>query len=69
MQAECILTQQKQKLEIAVKEKQVLKSLLTQDQVAEVQSGILVATLSGHRLKLDDEIKGTVLLLSPLCGG
>jgi hypothetical protein len=70
MQTECILTPQKQKLEIVVKEKQILKSLLTQAQIGEVESGKLVATLStGQKVKLDDEVKGTVLMLTPLCGG
>lgn len=70
MQAECILAPQKQKLEIVVKEKQILKSLLTQEQIGDVQSGKLIATLStGQKVKLDDEVKGTVLMLTPLCGG
>lgn len=70
MQTECILAPQRQKLEIVVKEKQILKSLLTQDQIGDVQSGKLVATLStGQKVKLDDEIRGTVLMLTPLCGG
>ena len=68
MQAECILDQQK--LEIVVKEKQVLKSLLTQEQIGDVQSGKLVTRLStGQKVMLDDEVKGTVLMMSPLCGG
>ena len=70
MQAECILAPPKQKLEIVVKEKQILKSLLTQEQIGEVESGKLVATLStGQKVKLDDEVKGTVLMLTPLCAG
>lgn len=70
MQTECILESPKQKLEIEIKEKQVLKSLLSQEQVGEFQSGKLVATLStGQKLKLEDEVRGTVLLLTPLCGG
>jgi hypothetical protein len=70
MKTECILAPQKQKLEIVVKEKQMLKSLLTQEQIGEVESGKLVATLStGQKVKLDDEVKGTVLMLTPLCGG
>ncbi len=70
MQAECILVPQKQKFEIVVKEKQTLKSLLTQDQIGDVQSGKLVTMLStGQKVKLDDEMSGTVLMLTPLCGG
>jgi hypothetical protein len=70
MQTECILAPQKQKLEIVVKEKQILKSLLTQEQIGDVQSGKLVATLStGQKVKLDDEVRGTVLMLTPLYGG
>ena len=69
MRAECIL-EQRQKLEIEVKEIQILKSLLTQEQIVEFQSGKLVATsLTGQKLKLDDEVNGTVLILTPLCGG
>ena len=70
MKTECILEQKKQKLEIDVKEKKVLESLLTQEQVGELKSGKLVARLStGQKLKLDDEVRGTVLLLTPMCGG
>ena len=70
MQAECILVPQKQKIEIVLKEKQILKNLLTQDQIGDVQSGKLVTMLStGQKVKLDDEMSGTVLMLTPLCGG
>lgn len=70
MKAEYVLKPQKQKLEIEVKEKQVLESLLTQEQVGELKSGKLIAMLStGQKLKSEDEVKGTVLLLTPLCGG
>lgn len=70
MQSECVLAPQKQKVEILVKEKQPLKSLLTQEQIGDVQSGKLVVMLStGQKMKLDDEVKGTVLMLTPLCGG
>lgn len=70
MRAERMLAPQKQKFEIIVKEKQMLKSLLTQEQVKEIQSGKLVATLSTvQKVKLDDEVKGTVLMLTPLSGG
>lgn len=67
MKSECIT---KQKLEIEVKEKQILKSLLTQEQIVDIQSGKLsTRSSSGQRLKLDDEVDGTVLLLTPMCGG
>lgn len=70
MQAECILAPQKQKLEIVVKEKQILKSLLTKEQIGDIQCGKLISMLSnGHKVKLDDEVNGTVLLLTPLCAG
>lgn len=62
MQAEC-------KLELEVKEKQKLGSLLTDAQIAEFETGKIVATCDGVNLKLDDEVKGTVLLLTPLNGG
>ncbi len=67
MKSECIT---KQKLEIEVKEKQILKSLLTQEQIVDIQSGNLSAiSSSGQMLKLDDEVEETVLLLTPMCGG
>ena len=72
MQAECILGQGRKfehKLEIEVKEKRKLESLLTHEQILEFQNGNLVAISSGQKLKLDDEVRGTVLLLAPLCGG
>lgn len=70
MKAECVLEQKKQKIEIEVKEKQVLGSLLTQEQVGDLKCGKLVAMLStGQKLKSEDEVRGTVLLLTPLCGG
>jgi hypothetical protein len=70
MQAKCILAPHRKKIELEVKEKKVLKNILTQDQIGEVENGELVATLStGKKLKLEDEVKGTVLMLSPLCGG
>jgi len=59
----------KQKYEIEVKEKQILKSLLTQEQIVEFRSGRIVAMSEGHKLRLDDEVKGTVLVLTPLQGG
>lgn len=69
MKAECML-EQKQKLEIEVREKQILKSLLTEEQIGFVQNGELsVTSSSGQKLKLDDEVNGTVLLLAPMCGG
>jgi len=70
MQTECILAPQRKKLEIEVKEKQVLKSLLTQEQIGDIHDGKLsVVSSTGQKLRLDDEVKGTVLMLSPLCGG
>jgi hypothetical protein len=66
MKAECIL-EPKQKID--VKEKQTLKNLLTQEQIVEIKCGKLVALCGGNKLKLEDEIKGTVLMLTPLQGG
>jgi hypothetical protein len=66
MKAECIL-EPKQKLDI--KEKQILKNLLTHEQVADFQCGKIVATFGGTKLSLEDEVKGTVLILTPLQGG
>lgn len=69
MEAECIMQPPKQKCEIEVKEKQTLKSLLTQEQVQEFRNGNIVATFDGHKLGLEDQVKGTVLVLTPLQGG
>lgn len=66
MKSEYIL-EPKQKLN--VKEKQTLKSLLTQEQVTDFQCGKIVATFGGTKLGLEDEVKGTVLILTPLQGG
>lgn len=66
MKAEYVL-EPKQKLD--VKEKQTLKSLLTQEQVVDLQCGKIVATYGGTKLSLEDEVKGTVLILTPLQGG
>ena len=57
------------KQKIDVKEKQTLKSLLTQEQVEDFQCGKIVATCGGVKLSLEDEIKDTVLILTPLQGG
>lgn len=67
MQAECVL---KQKQIIRVQEKQILKSLLTQEQIEDALNGkFSIISSSGQKLKLDDEVNETVLLLTPLCGG
>ena len=66
MKAEYILEPKK---EIIVKEKRTLKSLLTHEQVTDIQYGKIVATCGGTKLSLEDEIKGTVLILTPLQGG
>lgn len=66
MKSEYIL-EPRQKLD--VKEKQTLKSLLTQEQMADFQCGKIVATFGGTKLGLEDEVKGTVLILTPLQGG
>ena len=66
MKAEYVL-EPKQK--IGVKEKQTLKSLLTQEQVADLQYGKIIATCEGTKLGIEDEVKGTVLILTPLQGG
>ena len=52
-----------------VKEKQTLKSLLTQEQVVDFQCGKIVATCGGIKFRLEDEVKETVLILTPLQGG
>lgn len=66
MQAECIL-KPKQKLD--VKEKQILKNLLTQEQVVDLQCGNSVAICGGTKLSVEDEVKGTILILTPLQAG
>lgn len=66
MQAECVL-KPKQKLD--VKEKQILKNLLTQEQVVDLQCGNIIVTCGGTKLSIEDEVKGTVLILTPLQGG
>lgn len=58
-----------QRYDIEVKKKQTLRSLLTQEQIADFQNGKIVAMHGGDKLRLDDEVKGTVLILSPLQGG
>ena len=57
------------KQKIDVKEKQILKNLMTQEQVADLQCGKTVATCGGTKLSLEDEVKGTVLILTPLQAG
>ena len=66
MKAEYIL-EPKQKID--VKEKQILKNLMTQEQVADLQCGKIIATFGGTKLRQEDEVKGTVLKLTPLQGG
>ena len=66
MQAECVL-KPRQKLD--VKEKQILKNLLTQEQVADIQCGNITAIYEGTKLSIEDEVKGTVLILTPLQAG
>lgn len=66
MKAEYILEPKK---EITVKEKQTLKSLLTQEQVVDIQYGKIIATCGGTKLSIEDDVKGTVLILTPLQGG
>lgn len=72
MEQEYIL-EPKQKIDkrqkIEVKEKQALKGLLTQEQVVDLQCGNIIATCGGVKLSLEDEVKDTVLILSPLQGG
>lgn len=50
-------------------EKQTLKSLLTHEQVVDFQCGKIIATCGGIKLGLEDEVKETVLILTPLQGG
>lgn len=66
MKAEYVL-EPKQK--IVIKEKQILRSMLSQEQIVEFECGKLVAMCGGQKLRLDDEVKGTVLMLTPLQGG
>lgn len=66
MQAECVF-KPKQKLD--VKEKQILKNLLTQEQVVDIQCGNITAICGGTKLSIEDEVKGTVLILTPLQAG
>jgi hypothetical protein len=64
MKVECILAPQN-----LVKER-TLKSFLTQEQIKDVQSGKLVTvTSTGQKVKLDDEVSETILMLTPLCAG
>ncbi len=69
MKSECILERPKSKQEMEVREKQLLINLLTQEQITDFQSGKLVAISGGNKLKLDEEIKGMVMMLTPLQGG
>ena len=62
-------SEMKTEYKLEVKEKQTLESLLTEVQIGELQSGKIVAICDGQKLKLEDEIKGIVLMLSPLQGG
>lgn len=57
------------KKEIKVDKKQILKSLLTQEQISDLQSGNIVAICEEKKLGLEDEVEGIVLILSPLHGG
>ncbi len=66
MKAEYLL-EPKQKID--VREKQTLKNLLTQEQVIDLQFGKIIATSGGTKLSLEDEVKETVLILTPLQGG
>ena len=61
----------KQRIDVKEKQtvKQTLKSLLTQDQVSDFQCGKIIATSGGIKLGLEDEIRETVLILTPLQGG
>ena len=70
MRQEYIL-EPKQKIDVKEKqvEKQTLKSLLTQEQVADFQCGKIIATCGGVKLSLEDEVKETILILTPLQGG
>lgn len=56
-------------LKLEVKEKQTLQSLLSQEQIQDVMCGKLVPSCDGHKMKLDDVVKGTVMLLTPLQAG
>ena len=70
MRQEYIL-EPKQKIDVKEKqtERQTLKSLLTQEQVSDFQCGKIVATCGGIKLGLEDEVKETVMILTPLQGG
>lgn len=52
-----------------VEEMQTLKSMLSSKQLHQVESGEKVAMCDGSKLRLDDMVTGTVVLLSPLVGG
>lgn len=69
MQTEYMMKYPKQRYEIEVKDKQTLKSLLTQEQIVEFDKGKIIAVSEGHKLRLDDEVKGIVMVLTPLQGG
>lgn len=46
-----------------------LKSLLNEEQVHGIESGTMIAVCGGTKLELDDTVRGTVVLVSPLVGG
>ena len=54
----------KTECKLEVKEKQTLKSLLTEVQIEELQSGNMVATCGGQKLRLNDEIKSPICIFS-----
>ena len=58
------------KQELIVEDKKKLRELLTATQIAEFETGKLVATnVLGTKLRLDDEVKGIITVLTPLQGG
>lgn len=69
MQTEYMMKHPKPTYEIEAKEKKTLKSLLTQEQIVEFEKGKIVALSEGHKLRLDDDVKGIVMVLAPLQGG
>jgi hypothetical protein len=56
------------KLEVK-EEKKTLASLLSTQQIEEINCGKLVPSYDGNRMRLDQEVKGTVFLLTPLQAG
>lgn len=60
----------KAKQEIKVEKKQKLRALLDETELVQFQQGnIVVVSAGGQKIGLEDEIKGTILILTPMQGG